>query len=208
MERRLRYTLLTDGSSDRSLIHIIDWSIEQQPGNWLPEGTWADRYRFADVGHDLAERAAFAWEQYPTDLLIIHRDAEKEEAAVRRAEIERAMQVHPNIPHLPLVIKPMLEAWLLGDEQAIRVASGNPNGKGKLALPGAKKWESLPDPKHLLEEQIKIASGRRKRALKKLHLPHAKLLVAENTENFQHLRQLEAFRWWEQALVKWLEQKG
>jgi hypothetical protein len=78
-----------------------------------------------------------AIEFYPSDLLFVHRDAEKRDSQIRYDEIEAAIRsissnTEPMVAVLPVC---MQETWLLFDESAIRKAAGNPNGKQDLALP-------------------------------------------------------------------------
>ncbi len=88
----------------------------------------------------------------------------------------------------------MTEAWLLFDEDAIRFASGNPNGKVRLGLPPLSSLESKPDPKQLLHEYLIAASelsGRRRKSFDPKTKVH---LVARSLDDFSPLRQLSAFR--------------
>lgn len=79
------------------------------------------------------------------------------------------------------------------DDQAIRKAAGNPNGSVPIRLPPAAKIERLPDPKKELKTILRIASGLRGRDLSKFADSRAVHLVAEYTNDFSFLRQLEAF---------------
>ena len=83
----LKITLLCDGSSDRALLPIVgklfdfhsQVSVEPVLALNLPPAC-----------KTLRQRIRAAIELYPCDLLIIHRDAEKQEAA-RRTEIAQAV---------------------------------------------------------------------------------------------------------------------
>ena len=87
----------------------------------------------------------------------------------------------------------MTEAWLLFDEAAIRRAAGNPNGAMPLDLPPLDRLERLPDPKRVLFDAIRTASGRTRRRLKKLNEAESRARLAELLRDFSPLRQLDAF---------------
>ena len=99
------------------------------------------------------------------------RDAERQPPRVRYDEIEVASQVvsapASQISHICVVPVRMQEAWLLFDEQAIRVAAGSPGGVHLLGLPRLEELESLPDPKATLHGALERASGLVGRRLKK-----------------------------------------
>ncbi len=92
----------------------------------------------------------------------------------------------------------MTEAWLLFDEMAIREASGCPNGKMPLELPALKKAESLPDPKEILHEAMRRASGLVGRRLKAFS-PDIRRL-ADLIDDFSPLRTLPSFKAFEGSL--------
>ena len=133
-------------------------------------------------------------ELYPCDLLFIHRDTESPDSSPRSAEIEQAVAeagaVTPTIPVVPIR---MTEAWLLFDEQAVRRAAGNPNGRMAIELP-AKHPEAIVDPKSLLHQALKKASGLTGRRLRGLRTNDAVHRVAEYIDDFSPLRELTAFQ--------------
>ena len=97
----------------------------------------------------------------------------------------------------------MLEAWLLADEAALRRAAGNPNGAIPLSLPRLDALEHIPDPKALLNDLIKEASGLSGRRRKRLHLPALASRVADLTDDFSPLRALPAFPALEAEIERW-----
>ncbi|MFJ9943708.1 hypothetical protein [Streptomyces erythrochromogenes] len=103
------------------------------------------------------------------DLVVIHRDSDREPPDRRRTEIAEAMAaVSPGVAHVPVIPVRMLEAWLLLDQAAIREVAGNPNGKVPLNLPKPARVESVADPKAVLKQAIATASEERGRGLQKL----------------------------------------
>ena len=134
-----RFTLLSDGSSDKALIPHLTWLLRQNGLVQLIDSEWADLSRVVrKKPKNLTEKIERSIELYPCDLLFIHRDAEKENPDNRREEIVNALsQLTANlkIPFICVIPVRMHEAWLLFDESAIRRASGNPNGRIEIRLP-------------------------------------------------------------------------
>jgi len=141
----LRYTLLADGSSDRALLPILSWTLQQQGVSSAIQATWADLGRLRHRPRTLSERIIAALELYPCDLLFVHRDAEREPFENRHTEIERALlevaRQEVSLPSAVCVIPVrMHEAWLLFNEWAIRMAAGNPRGRQEGATTHARSW--------------------------------------------------------------------
>jgi len=202
--RRLRYTLLTDGSSDRALMHPINWLLEFLRIDQV-HGAWADLRLGAKRTTALPDRIASAIKLYPCDVLFIHRDAEGMPLNTRRDEIGLAVAsvaLTPNLPHICVVPVRMLEAWLLHDEAAIRQAAGNPCGKGPLNLPSAGTLESEHDPKATLHKALLSATAATGRRLKqkKRDLGQMRYRVAELIDDYGPLRELMAFKALEQDI--------
>jgi hypothetical protein len=140
---------------------------------------------------------------YPCDLLFVHRDAENEPAQNRIDEIRGAVKKLANdlrVPVVEVVTVRMQEAWFLFDEPAIRTASGNPNGQLEFDLPPISKLESIPDPKAVLHEALRIFSGLKGRRLKAFRASVHANRVAELIDDFSPLRRLSAFRDFEERL--------
>lgn len=195
-----KFTLLSDGSSDKTLIPHLTWLLKQN-GITLPiVSRWADLSRLRERPNSLAEKIERSIDLYPCDLLFIHRDAEREPLENRREEIERALlNLNQNLekPFFVCVIPVrMSEAWLLFDESAIRRAAGNSNGRANLNLPKLKNTENLPDPKEILFNALRIASEKSGRKLKELNkdLFHLRYRVSDLIEDFSPLRSLSAFK--------------
>jgi hypothetical protein len=131
---------------------------------------------------------------YPCDLLFIHRDSEEPNSSPRYSEIQQAIaDAHNPTPAIPVVPIRMTEAWLLFDEQAVRRAAGNPNGRMAIEIP-AKHPETIADPKTLLHLALKKASGLTGRRLRSLRTSDAVHRVAEYIDDFSPLRELTAFQ--------------
>jgi hypothetical protein len=90
----------------------------------------------------------------------------------------------------------MMEAWLLFDAAAIRLAADNPHGQVRLNLPRLRELEQLVDPKKRLEELLCAASEKSGRRLEQFKRDIAGRVhrVAEVIDDFSPLRVLNAFR--------------
>jgi hypothetical protein len=189
-----RFTLLTDGSSDRALIPILNWLLVRNGIHGTLVDQWADfQYRRRPLKR-LSERIAASIQDYPCELLFIHRDAEGISYEDRKAEILSALE-EVKVDHLPAVcVVPvrMQEAWLLFSEAAIRQAARNPKGRVHLEIPGLSELEHLPDLKTVLHELLRKASELP---------PHRRFeprisahYVAEFARDFTPLLRLRAFQ--------------
>lgn len=198
-------TLVGDGPSDEVLIPIISKVIDQR----FPDVNYAIVFAktcLSDGPRNIAQKSARAIRDYPCHLLIVHRDAEREDPNSRVDEIHVALgNRHPYVPLAPIR---MTEAWLLVDEIAIRRASGNPNGREPIELPNIRTLEYLVDPKSILESLIKSASGLAGRRLNALNTARLKWRVSENIESLTALRTIPAFARFEDALCQGINRLG
>lgn len=190
----LRYTLLSDGSSDAVLMPIIEWLVKEHRPDIGLQGQTAAGLSTSD--RSLAKRIPAALASCPCDILLVHRDAEGAAIDIRLREIEEAAQAH-NADYVPIIPVRMTEAWLFSDESAIRSAAENLRGRMNLNLPEKKNWERLPDPKGVLFETLVIASGRQGRALAKFNPHRQRRLVTQRTHDFSGLRGLPSFDFFE-----------
>ncbi|OGT88957.1 MAG: hypothetical protein A2286_10435 [Gammaproteobacteria bacterium RIFOXYA12_FULL_61_12] len=201
---RLRFTLVTEGSSDRVLLPILRWLLSQHNEDLPIDGEWADLARLPSPPRSLAEKIAKGIQLYPCDLLFVHRDADRMTREQRIQEIDEAIEgaqkalakksVKDPMPHHICVIPVrMSEAWLLFDIDAIKYAASNPNGTMDLQLPALKSVENLPDPKDVLYELLNSASGLSGRALKKFKPQVGVHRLVDYIQDFAPLHQLHAF---------------
>ena len=91
----------------------------------------------------------------------------------------------------------MQEAWLLTDESALRKAAGNPEGRQRLEMPDLKTLEDLQNPKQVLHQLLREASGLQGRHLKRFRqeVRSRVHLVAREIDDFSPLRELTAFQY-------------
>lgn len=193
----IRYTLLADGSSDRALIPILTWLLQQYYPDCAIQSEWADLGRLRKKPDSLVKRIEWSSDLYPCDVLFIHRDAEKEPRESRVIEIKRAIAkttLRPLPTTISVIPVRMQEAWLLFDVAAIRKAASNPHGKEPLDIPPLKKLEQLADPKKTLYELLRKASGFSGRRLARFHSAFYAPRVSEFIASFAPLRGLTAFR--------------
>jgi hypothetical protein len=194
----IRFSLLSDGSSDQVLIPILTWALRRQIPPLVPiQSACADLRRIPNPPKELSERIEKAIQLYPCNLLFVHRDAEGQSADQRYGEIDEAIRyIQPLNPphHVGVVPVRMMEAWLLTDEIAIRKASGNPSGCESLDIPNCRDLEHISDPKIVLREALKTACGLRGRRRQQFRVPQAIQRIPDFIEDFGLLRQLGAFR--------------
>jgi hypothetical protein len=211
----LRFTLLSDDSSDQMLIPVLKWLLQQQGLQQDRRFAWADLRRLPSPPKSLHDRIKTALDLYPCDLLFIHRDAEREALQVRRGEIEVAIQATGSTvqatgstvpPHVCVIPVRMTEAWLLIDEEALRRAAGNPNGRTPLKLPSITQLENIPNPKDELHRLLKDASELTGRRLRQFNVQERARRLADLIEDFSPLRQLSAFQELENAVSTWKTQ--
>jgi hypothetical protein len=185
---------------------ILTWTLQQHCPKYAIQAEWADWGRLRNPPKTLSEKIKVSLELYECDLLFVHRDAEKEPRESRIAEISRALAEATQDTQLPpavcVIPVRMQEAWLLFDETALRSASGNPNGKHSLKLPPISKVERLPDPKAVLHNLIRTASGLSGRRLQQLRVHFRAQRVSELTTGFAPLRKLSAFKAFEEELLQ------
>jgi hypothetical protein len=205
----LRYTLISDGSSDRALIPLLTWSLRQCGFLGAVQPEFADLRILKKKPQGLPERLRASIDLYPCDLLFVHRDCETESVEKRQAEIDEAANEafkKGNRPeYIRVVPRRMTEAWLLIDEVSIRKAAGNPASKVQLGMPRPQKIEDIADPKACLYDLLRTASeasGRRLHGLKVHRLVHR---VAELITDFSPLEYLPAYTEFLAALSEFVE---
>ena len=94
----------------------------------------------------------------------------------------------------------MQEVWLLIDEQAIRVAAGNPRGRIPLDLPRLGNLEGLAKPKTLLHNALRTASELSARRRQNFNPEARAFQVGDCIADFRLLRQLPSFQRFEAEL--------
>jgi Domain of unknown function (DUF4276) len=210
--RELRYTLRSDGSSDRALIPILDWLLRNHLGDFAIQNQWADLRSISRPRNStLSEEIKLSIELYPCDLLFVHRDAEKEAYEVRIEEIRSAisqLDAAVSVPTVCVIPVRMTEAWLLFDTAALRKAASNPNGRINLQLPILKQIDSEPDPKKVLHNLLRQASELPPGRIKKFPVHERVHRLAELIDDFSYLRILPAFAALESEIKEVIDRNG
>jgi hypothetical protein len=203
--KELKYTLLADGSSDKTLLKIIKWSLDNLFPQLANQGTFADFRILTNPPKKMVDKVSAARYFYPFDVLFIHRDAETTNVKIieqRLNEIKKEIGEDEFQKTVCIVPIKMMEAWLLIDIEAIKKAAGNRNYPGQINLPPINNLEKENQPKNILHDLLKEASGLKSRNLKKFNPDKAVHLVAENIEDFSPLRNLNAFQAFERNLIE------
>lgn len=200
--RRVTATLVTDGSSDKLLAPLIELLFSAHTE--LPyQVNCAEG--LPPLSSGLKARMNSALELFPCDFLFVHRDAEGVEATVRLQEIETSWPDSQQTAVLICVVPVrMTEAWLIANEEPIRLAVGNPNGTELLGLPAVKNIESLSDPKGILFAALKAASGLNASRKRRFNPHQFRHRVSELTDDLEPLRKLSSFRHLEAQVQKYL----
>jgi hypothetical protein len=192
------FALVGDGTSDRALIPVLEWSLRRlRPRIRYREFGFVGR-----GGQNLTDTMHEAGHRYRPDLLFVHRDAERVPHAERLAEIPTE-----GGGIVRVVPVRMTEAWLLIDEDALRKAADDPNGRVPLDLPKPGQLESIVDPKQLLRDLIVRASGRSGRRLRHLKRDLGARIqrIAQLITDFSALDSASAFRAFETELAVTLD---
>ncbi|WP_180125315.1 hypothetical protein [Rhodoferax sp. BLA1] len=200
--KRLTATLVTDGSSDRLLVPLIELLLDAHT-DLAYQVNCADGLPPASAG--LTARIATALALFPCDILFVHRDAEGIDPIDREREIESSWpKLQPLDTLICVVPVRMTEAWLLTDERPIRAAVGNANGRDDLGLPALKDIESLPDPKKVLFGALEVATGKNASRKRRFNPHQYRHRVSELMEDLKSLRKLKSFRHLEAQIQKHL----
>ncbi|MGW4114479.1 hypothetical protein ACWEFJ_26700 [Actinosynnema sp. NPDC004786] len=131
------------------------------------------------------------------DLVIVHRDADRDGREARLREIATAFRdAAPDLLFASVIPIRMTEAWLLTDEGEIRTVAGNPRGRARLDLPGPSRVESVPDPKKLLKDVLGVASGLTGRKLAKFQerFPQHRRQLLERLDPDGPIREVPSWR--------------
>jgi hypothetical protein len=194
----LRYTLLTDGSSDKTLMNIIKWTLDDIYPKLSCSGNFADIRSLPNPpsSGDVLERIKTADKYYPFDILFYHRDAEKaEKDIIKKRKSEIFSKVDEQLASKIVCVVPvtMMETWLLINQEAIKKASGNRNYSDTISLPALSKLETIKDSKKELHHILKICSNLKGRREKTFNVHSVVHRVAEYIGDYSPLRQLSAF---------------
>jgi hypothetical protein len=190
------------------LLPTLDWLLKLHCPNRAIESQWADLRRVPRPSNRLSDRIKLALELYECDLLFVHRDAERQPVELRHKEIHSALEGLSTPPIVCVIPVRMQESWLLFDERAIRKAAGNPNGRQRITLPLLSKVENLPDPKKVLFQLIRKASGLSGARLKKLKPNKLAYNISLTIVDFTPLQTVSSFRCLEEELIQTIQQQG
>lgn len=151
--------LVGEGSSDLTLAPILERLA-------LEAGAAAVRFRTPDlaalprpVGKAVQSQVAAALQLFPdTNLLFVHRDADRVPGEQRERQVLRAAcPLHAAV--VAVVPVRELESWLLVDEAPLREAVGRPRGREPLGLPRLGRCEDVADPKQCLRRALDVAQS-------------------------------------------------
>lgn len=194
--RQFRALLLADGRSDEPLGEHVAALAHSHGAVFDVVAPDLDLLR-PPPGRSVAERLERARSIDPDfDLVIVHRDGEAQTRDARLGEIEADLaELEVAWPCIPIVPIRMTEAWLLIDETAIRSVAGRPSGKGDLGLPAPAQVERIADPKALLRDALRLASGLNGRRLRTFDrdFPNHRRVLLQRLDRLGPVRGLPAW---------------
>jgi len=200
----IRFTLISDGSSDRTLLHIVRWLMNDLYPNVTIETEYADFRVFVNIPKTFAEKIKVAKVYYPYDVLLIHRDAErntKDIIEIRSNEIKEDLSLEDQQNLVCIVPVKMMESWLLFDVEAIKLAAGNRHYPKEIKLPSYKTMESYNQPKDFLHRTLREVSGLTKRRLQNFNAHKSVHDLADFIEDYSPLRSLNSFKEFEKSFL-------
>jgi hypothetical protein len=212
---QLLFTLLGEGPSDDALIPIIEWVLERPTLGLLPDVEIIHRFVGPDEVTDergLRERIMVCAADFPSDLLVVHHDADGPthdlwSQAIRHMVADARRHGTDLPPIVPIVPVRELEAWLLIDEAAIREAVGVPHGLASLTLPHLHEVEACSDPKAVLRQALRDASELPRRRWTRLDAIRPRTIV-NCIKDLTLLRQLTAFQAFEDDVRQVIQDQG
>ena len=194
----IAFVLVAEGTSDQVLLPVLEWLLKRHVLNFAVRPQFADLSKVPQKPKGLKDKIKVTLNLYENncDLLFIHRDADTGSYEKRLNEIKTAIDqiTDFNSLNIPVIPVRMTEAWLLLNENAIRRAAGNPSGNERLTLPGIKECERIADPKALLFDLLRRASGLKGRKLKNFSESISRRRVSNLIDDFAPLRSLTAFQ--------------
>lgn len=197
--RSLNISLVCDGTSDFCIADIIQWFMDENFPD-LSFRTIPAKDHVPAKGA-LTDRLSKVASDYQPDLIVCHRDAERETLATRIEQVRVAAE-GVSCPVVAAVPVRMLESWLLADEKAIRCAADNSNGKSNLSLPHPSRIENLADPKCELFNALRAASGLGANRLRKFNEDRARSRITNFVQDFSSLRVQSGFMAFETSFVE------
>ena len=186
-----RFLLICEGSSDSALVNHIERLL-------IHCGATGANGSSFHHGQYLRDKIRVGVDSFgATDLLFVHRDADGSGAEARHSEIaSEVLASEYRGQWIGVVPVRMLEAWLLGDEAAIRRVAGRPRSTASLHLPKAAVLEGIADPKWALREALFRAgdpSGVRRRKKFNAGIPGLRRQLIETLPIGGALEQLPAW---------------
>jgi hypothetical protein len=166
---RIRFLLVCEGSSDRGLVPHLE-ALCVRAGAEEAMGEAPDLSRLPKPPGRKTEAKVTEALRHVGDvnLLFVHEDADARDAEEVRAQIQARISGMKKCPPCVCVVPVReMEAWLLAEEEKIRLVAGNPQGKEDLGLPPLRRIESALDAKKLLQDAFLKASGARGLRLQK-----------------------------------------
>lgn len=162
--RTLSFYYLCEGTSDEPMLAHIEILASRYSNCGVMGIARSGSQSVGDkIAMLMAEGATF-------DFLVIHRDADSRDHSAREVEIADALAAF-GAKGCAMIPMQAIEAWVLVDENEIRLSAGCPSGRQPLGIPSRRAIENTADPKSLLKNALVQANGstgrRHKKAVQK-----------------------------------------
>ncbi|PNG13815.1 hypothetical protein [Stutzerimonas stutzeri] len=205
------FILLGEGSSDLRLTEHIEQILIMEGFDEV-SGDAPDLSMFVQpVGLTVRSKLEAVIKYYPSvDLIFIHRDADNAGVAAREQEIlDACSNLSLTAVVVPLVPVKMLEAWLLADQDKIKMVGGGKNYRGDIeGVPGVAALENVRDAKSMLLNalcEVSGASGGKLRAFKQ-RFPEMRARLTYDLDPDGPVNRLSSYRRFRQAVTQLAQQ--
>lgn len=205
------FILLGEGSSDLRLTEHIEQILIMEGFDEV-SGDAPDLSMFVQpVGLTVKSKLEAVIKHYPgVDLIFIHRDADNAGIAAREQEIiDACSDLHLTAVIVPVVPVKMLEAWLLADQDKIKMVGGGRGYRGNIeGVPSIAALENVRDAKSVLLSalcEVSGASGGRLRDFKK-RFPEMRARLTYDLDPDGPVNGLDSYRRFRQAVAQVAQQ--
>ncbi|HHQ4575230.1 TPA: hypothetical protein ACSPZW_001751 [Aeromonas hydrophila] len=156
---KINFILICEGSSDSSLVEHLE-SLLIECGATEVSGDCPDLSRLPNPpGKVVRDMVNAAIKLNPiADIIFIHRDADNAGIEDRLNEIVEHTAHIVDKKIIPIIPNRMTEAWLLLDEEKLKISAGNAGYNKDLHLPSPITVEKIANPKDFLFNKLREVS--------------------------------------------------
>jgi len=199
----LTYVLVAEGSSDASLVPVINWAISNA-GCMYINPIVADFSSLRKKPNSVLDKILACRSLYrEADIVVVHRDSDNVGWNCRRREVEEAWSQSAYTKGcVPLIPVAMTEAWLLVDPIAILRSLSNPNGNVPVEFPAIGSLENIRNPKECLFRHDQQMSGLSRRRQEQINVFQVRSGISKYISDYSLLRKIPSFARFEDDLIE------